>query len=73
MKQIIPPYKVYSQDLLILFSRVPMHQQIMAVEFLFVLNVWCAKMVDGVGARNCETLLTVKGTEQVETSSWSCP
>ena len=50
-----------------------MHQQIMAVEFLFVLNVWCAKMVDGVGAPNCETLLTVKGTEQVETSSWSCP
>ena len=50
-----------------------MHQQIMAVEFLFVLNAWCAKMVDDVGAHNCETLLTVKGTEQVETSSWSCP
>ena len=51
MKQIIPAYKVYPQDLLI-FS-VPMHREIMAVAFLFVRNARCAKMVDYVGAHNC--------------------
>ena len=50
-----------------------MHREIMAVAFLFVLNAWCAKMVDAVGAHKCYTLLTVKGTEQAVTSSWSCP
>ena len=73
MKQIILAYKEYPQDLLIVFSSVPMHREIMAVAFLFVLNAWCAKMVDDVGAHKCYTLLTVKGTEQAVTSSWSCP
>ena len=50
MKQIIPAYKVYPQDLLILFFSVPMHGEIMAVAFLFVQNARCAKMVDDVGA-----------------------
>ena len=52
MKQIILAYKEYPKDLLIVFSSVPMHREIMAVAFLFVLNAWCAKMVDAVGHTN---------------------